>query len=192
MKIDPLLKKEINHHHHLKTQLTPHPPPPKKKSKTTVFIVGDSMIKKVDGYLLTDSLKHQYLVKSRPFSKAKSIDMYDYIKPTQRDFKPEIFVLHVGTNDLPLSKSPKNISEEIITLAKSMKTENNNIVCCAYSFREKVDEVNAHLEEVCAEKDMAIITHANINPKRQLNKSRLHLNDAGIFVLVVLKLFLQI
>ena len=191
MKIDPLLKKEINHHHHLKTQLTP------SKSKTTVFIVGDSMIKKVDGYLLTDSLKHQYLVKTRPFSTAKTIGMYDYIKPTQRDVKAEIFVLNVGTNDLPLSKSPKNISEEITTLAKSMKTENNkiivsSIVCCAYSFREKVDEVNAHLEEVCAEKDMAIITLVNINPKRHLNKSRLHLNDAGIFVLVILKLFLQI
>ena len=41
--------------------------------------------------------------------------MYDYIEPTQRVFKPEIFVLHVGTNDLPLNKSSKKISEEIIT-----------------------------------------------------------------------------
>ena len=98
-------------------------PPPSQnptnppKSKITVFIVGDSMVKKVDGYLLTNSLKHQYLVKTRPFSTAKTIDMYDYIKPTQRDFKPEIFVFHVGTNDIPLNKSPKKISEEIITLA---------------------------------------------------------------------------
>ena len=35
-----------------------------QKSKTLVFIVGDSMIKKVDGYLLTSSLKHKYLVKT--------------------------------------------------------------------------------------------------------------------------------
>ena len=40
------------------------PPPPSQnqtipqKSKASVFIVGDSMIKKVDGYLLTSSLKH--------------------------------------------------------------------------------------------------------------------------------------
>ena len=67
------------------------------------------MIKKVDGYLLTSSLKHQYLVKTRPFSTAKTIDMYDYIKPTQGDFKPEIFVLHFGTNHFPLNKSPKEI-----------------------------------------------------------------------------------
>ena len=76
-------------------------PPPSQnssnsqKSKTSAFIVEDSMIKKVDGYLLTSSLKHQHLVKTRPFSTAKTIDMYDYIKPTRRDFKSEIFVLHL-------------------------------------------------------------------------------------------------
>ena len=98
-------------------------PPPSQnstnpqKSKTSVLIVGDSMIKKVDGYLLTSSQKHQYLVKTRPFSAAKTIDMSDYIKPTQRDVKPEIFILHVVTNDLPLNKPPKEISEDIVTLA---------------------------------------------------------------------------
>ena len=61
-------------------------------------------IKKADGYLLTSALKHQYLVKTRLFSTPKTIDMYDYIKPTQRDFKSEIFILHVGANDLPLNK----------------------------------------------------------------------------------------
>ena len=156
-----------------------------QKSKTSVFIVGNTMIKKVNGYLLTSSLKHQYLVKTRSFSTAKTIDMYDYIKPTQRDFKPEIFILHVGTNDPPLNKSPTKISEDIVTLAESMKTENNkiivsSIVCPADSFREKVGKVTL----ICAEKDIAIITHSNINPKRHLNKSRLHLNDAGISVFV--------
>ena len=143
-----------------------------QKSKTSVVIVGDSLIKKVDGYLLLSSLKLQYLVKTRPFSTVKTNDMYDYIKPTQRDFKPEIFILYVGTNDFPLNKSPKEISENIVTLTRSIKTG------------EKVGKVNAHLEEICAEKDIAIITHSNINPKRHLNKSRLHLNDAGISVLV--------
>ena len=95
--------------------------------------------------------------------------MYDYIKPTQRDFKQEIFILHVGTNDLPLNKSSKEISEDVVTLAESMKTENNkvivsSIVCRADSFREKVGKVNVHVEEIYAEKDIAIITHYNINP----------------------------
>ena len=115
------------------------------------------MDKKVDGYFLTSSLKHPYLVKTRPFSTAKTIDMYDCINPTQRDFNQEFLLLRVGTNDLPLNKSPKEISEDIVTLAESMKTEINkitvsSIVCRADSFREKVREVNAHLEEICTEK----------------------------------------
>ena len=78
--------------------------------------------------------------------------MYDYIKPTQRGFIQEIFILHVGTNYLPLNKPPKEISEDIVTLAESVKTENNkiivsSIVCRADSFREKVGKVNDHLEE---------------------------------------------
>lgn len=80
-----------------------------QKSEQSVFIIGDSLIKKVNEYLLTSSLKHQYLVKRRPFSTAKSIDIYDYLKPTQKDFKQEIFILPLGTNDLPLKKSPKKI-----------------------------------------------------------------------------------
>ena len=52
-----------------------------KKSKETVFIVGDSMIKKIDGYLLTKSINHKFLVKVRPFTSAKTIDVYDHLKP---------------------------------------------------------------------------------------------------------------
>ena len=89
-----------------------------QKSKPLVFSVGDSMVKEVDGLLLTSSLKHQYLVKTRRYLAAKTIDMYNYLKPAQRDFKPEIFVLQGGTNDLFLNKSPKQFSEDIVTLAE--------------------------------------------------------------------------
>ena len=76
--------------------------------------------------------------------------------------------MHVAANYLPLNKS-----EDIVTLAESVKTWHNkiiisNIVCRADSFREKVDEVSAHLEETCDEKDIAVITRSNIDPKRHL------------------------
>ena len=80
---------------------------------------------------------------------------YHYLKPTQRDFKPEIFVFHVGTNDLSLKQSLKGNSEYTVTLMESMKRENKKILISSIvyrvdSFKEKVDEVNAHLEEICA------------------------------------------
>ena len=83
----------------------------------------------------------------------------------------------VGINDPPLNKSPKETSEDIVTLAELMKTENikiivSSIVCRADSFGKKNGKVNAHLEEIFAEIDIAIITHSNINPKR-LNKKQI-------------------
>ena len=86
-----------------------------------MFIVGDRMINKVDGCLLRSFLKHQYLVKTNIFSIPKTIDVYYYIKLIQREFNPEIFVLHVGTNDLLLNKQLKQISEDGVTLAERWK-----------------------------------------------------------------------
>ena len=48
--------------------------------KGRVFIIGNSMIKKVDGYLLTNSI-NKYLVRVGPFLPEKAVDMLDYVKP---------------------------------------------------------------------------------------------------------------
>ena len=83
------------------------------KTRKTAFIIGDSIVKKIDGYLLTSSINHRYIVKVRPFLSAKTIDMVDYINPTQRDFNPDVYLLHVGTNDLSSNKFPEQISLDI-------------------------------------------------------------------------------
>ena len=62
------------------------------------------MIKKVDGYLLTNSIKHKYLVKVRPFLAAKAVD--NYVKPIRRDFDPDAYILYIRTNDQTTDKKP--------------------------------------------------------------------------------------
>ena len=143
------------------------------------------MVKITDGYLLTSSVNHKYIVKVRPFVSAKTIDMLDYIKPTKRDFNPDVYLLHVGTNDLPSTKSLEEISMDILNLANSLKLDNNtvivsNIVPPDVQNKKKADEVNIILEELCNANNVGMISHRNINPKRYLNRSRLHLNDAGL------------
>ena len=64
----------------------------------------------------------------RPFLSAKTIDMVDYIKLTQRDFNPDVYLLHVGTNDLSSNKSPEQISLDILNLANSLKLDNNTVI----------------------------------------------------------------
>ena len=67
-----------------------------QQARKTAFIIANSMVKKVDGYLLTSFVNHKYIVKVRPFLSAKTIGMLNYIKPTQRDFNPDVYLLHVG------------------------------------------------------------------------------------------------
>ena len=86
------------------------------------------MVKKIDGYLLTSSINHKHIVKVRPFLSAKIIDMVDYIKLTQRDFNSDVYLLHVGTNNLTSNKSPEQMSLEILNLANSLKLGNNTVI----------------------------------------------------------------
>ena len=81
-----------------------------KKLKETVFIVGDSMIEKIDGYLLTKSINYKFLVKVRPLQLQRQMISMTIL-----------FIIHVGTNDLPLNKTSNKIAEGIINLAESIK-----------------------------------------------------------------------
>ena len=98
------------------------------KTRKTAFIIGDIMVKKIDGYLLTSSINHRYIVKVRLFLSAKTIGMVDYIKPTQRDFNPDVYLLHVGTNDLFSNKSHEQISLDILNLANSLKLDKSTVI----------------------------------------------------------------
>ena len=154
-----------------------------------LFIVGDSIIKKTDGYLLTSFINHKYIVKVRPFINAKTDDMYDHIKPTQRNFQPNVYISHVGTNDLPTYMTPEEISEKIITFSKHLKSEDNEVVVSSIvsrgnSYKEKVEAVNKVFKDTCTKENMHFICHNNINVKRHLNRSNLHVNDNGISALL--------
>ena len=74
--------------------------------KEKVFILGDSMVKNVNEFLLTRNLNHKCLVKVRSFPVAKVRSLHDFVKPTICDFNPNHIILYVGTNDL---NSEKNI-----------------------------------------------------------------------------------
>ena len=137
------------------------------------------MVKDVDGYLLRRSINRKFIVKVRPFSSAKAIDMEDCTKPTKRDFNPDLYILHVGTNDISLDDTPEIISSRIIDTAKSLMIEKNkiiisNIVPRGDKCKEKV------INEACHEENIPVTNHNNINP----NRSKLHFNSYGNSVFV--------
>ena len=68
--------------------------------------------------------------------------------------------------------------------AESIKKEDNNVKLSAIvprgdKLNEKAEKVNSLLEKACNQKQIDLIMHSNINTKRHLNRSRLHLNGYG-------------
>ena len=88
-----------------------------------------------------------------------------------------------------MNKTSNEIAKEIANLAESAKKTSSNIVVSDIvtledGYKTKADEVNKILEEICGKKGIPLIRNNNINSKRHLNRSRLHLNDTGVSVLV--------
>ena len=158
------------------------------KIKKTVYILGDSMIKKLNGYLLTKKIKHKHLVKVRAFSGAKVSCMRDYANPTLRDINPEHIILHVGTNDLTSEKTASQISRSIIELGTSLKNDTNTVSISAIVPRSdkldnKATEVNNRLVLMCQERNISFLSHSDIiDPSKHLNESKLHFNRQGMRV----------
>ena len=76
-------------------------------------------------------MNHKLLVKARPFTTAKTIDMHDHLKPTLRVFSPVLFMIHVGTDNLSLKKN----SNEIAEVRKSCRTcEKSHLKHCNFKY----------------------------------------------------------
>lgn len=153
--------------------------------KSVVAILGDSIVKEVKGHLLTTE-EHKVVVKS--FSGASTECMYDHANPTLR-MKPEIIILHCGTNDLSKHKDndPETVAGNIMNLAhhciKNTEGKTSVIVSSITSrddkHHDKVAEVNSTLKVMCQERNIGYIDNSNILPKLHLNRSKLHLNRKG-------------
>ena len=81
----------------------------KRKDNKRVFIVGDSIIKHLSGYIIGGKARNCN-VYVRPSHGAKVKCMVDHVKPIIRD-KPDHIIFHVGTNDIPSDKDAGDIAK---------------------------------------------------------------------------------
>ena len=96
---------------------------------------------------------------------------------------PKRIILHCGTNDLHSQGPAENIAEEIIELAKAMKTEGKTVfvgglVARGDRWNAKVCEVNRFLTRRSQGEDLQFIDNSDITSEH-LNRSFLHLNPEG-------------
>ena len=154
---------------------------PDKRTKVTV--VGDSMIKHLNGYKMS---KASTRVHVSSFPGCTTFDMADYIKPILRK-KPKKLILHVGTNNLKSRQNSTQCVDEIMKLGESIKSSipETELVISGLITRaddvlltHKVDQVNAVWKQSCRQKKWVFIEHTNIT-SNQLNDSKVHLNKFG-------------
>ena len=117
--------------------------------KSKIYTLGDSMIKKLNGYFLTKKVRHKYLIKVRSFSDAKVSCMVDHVKPALRDDKPGHIILHAGTNDPRTEKTRSQIAKSIIGLTTSLKNNGTSVIVpCIVPRFGNLDNKAKHLKKV--------------------------------------------
>ena len=116
------------------------------KKKRSVFVLGDSIVKKCNGFLLTKKNRHKHLVKVRSFAGMEISCMTDHVKSTLRDINPNHIVLNPSTNVLRTEKADSQTEKVIIDLGTSLKNNDNIIIVSGIV--PSVDEFNNKDHEV--------------------------------------------
>ena len=154
------------------------------KKKSNIYILGDSMVKHIEGWKLTKKTDKNHKIYVRSFPGAKVKCMKDYVKPCIRENDPDHVILHVGTNKLNSEFLPERIAKSIVDVAKNIKSEKRSVSISGVvprndDLNNKASEVNKELSRMCKKEKLPFLEHSNINPRAHLNKSRIHLNRNG-------------
>ena len=89
--------------------------------------------------------------------------------------KPDLVILHTGTNDLKSVNSPEEIANEITSLALSVKENGQQIADSGIipqedRFSKKAKRVNEYLEVQYKDHNLDFISNKNINTRANLNQ----------------------
>ena len=60
--------------------------------------------------------------------------MYDHARPSIRR-KPDLIILHYGTNNLREAKPANEIADDVIKLATKIKSDENNVMVSGLTMR---------------------------------------------------------
>ena len=92
----------------------------KPKCNTELYIVGDSILKNLDGRKMSRNKQ----VKIWSIPGCTSSDMHHHIQPLLNR-NPEEIIVHVGTNSLRTTRSAQECAEEIVHVASLIRTQKN-------------------------------------------------------------------
>ena len=116
--------------------------------------------------------------------------MKHYLQPCV-ELNPKMIILHIGTNDLKSSTSPREVAEKIVDFGnKVSRSPDTQLTISSLTTRldedsltKKVTDCNKVLRTFCNQNGWGFVQHSNID-ESCLNNRKLHLiNKKGIAVL---------
>ena len=150
------------------------------KENHSVLVVGDSMLKNLTQQKISKSTNTRVRVKS--YSGATVRDMKDHIKPGLRS-NPDNVILHIGTNDIHNKEVPE-IANQVADLCEQIKKSNHKSKITIseiitrddnHSFKSKINEANKLLHAHFIKSEISILSHANLDRTRRLQRRSLRL-----------------
>ena len=144
-----------------------------------VFVLGDSIINGIEEKGL--SKKHNVRLRKCPGDSTE--DLLDHVKPVARK-KPDLIVIHFGTNDTTSGKDTKeNVQKAIDTIKEESPSTEIAISLCTIrkdrsGLGRKVESCNKILRDVASRNNTYVIDNKSID-ESCLGMKRLHLNRKG-------------
>ena len=146
-----------------------------------ITVIGDSMVK----FLRSDemsSVNNAVNVMKHPGSTTD--DMVDYVRPVTRK-KPDVIIMHVGTNDLTKGVNTMSKVRKIVSAIQEVDSTRNiqlgfsSIVQRAdKDYSKEIKDINTRLKSYCLGKGLIFVDNSNID-ESCLNNSKLHLSKKG-------------
>ena len=154
----------------------------------SAVILGDSIVKNIHDWKIKEKCGDNENVYVKCFNGANIKDMHSYAKPSV-ERKPNVVILHIGTNDLSPKrneeeKSAVQIAQEVIELAKGISVNDIEVIISGLvprgdEYETKRKRVNLILADLCSENNDAFTEDTKIDASKHLNRSLIFLNKAG-------------
>ena len=144
-------------------------------------------MKHLHGKSIANKTSHDNVILVKPFPGDRTKSMNHYVSP-DLEKKPDLVILHTGTNNLKSVNSTEEIANEIISLALSVKEKCHQIAVSGIFLRgdifsKKATDVNECLEIKCKGHKVDFISDKNINTRSHLNQDRLRPNRNGQYMM---------
>ena len=94
------------------------------------MVLGDSIVKRIQGRKLGRKVKQNVIVKSFPGAK---LDCMSHLAIPTVKSNPDRIIIHCGTNNLKMDESREAIAEKTTELAKSVKSTTNEVLISSTS-----------------------------------------------------------